>query len=192
MTRTSLSSWLLLLAIPWLLSACAGVVAGAAGGAAIGADERSAATMIDDERIELKANHAIGNDEALRTRTHISVTSFNRIVLLTGQAPDPGLKRRAVEIVRRIDGVRRVHDAITIAEPLPMRERLIDAGLTAKVKTALLSSKGLKAAKIKVVTEGRTVFLMGLTTRSIGAAMASAVQQVEGVAKVVKVFEYTD
>ncbi len=187
--------WLCCLLLPCLLSACAGgvVVAGAAaGGAAVGADERSASTMVDDERIELEANRALGNDAELREQAHVSVTSFNRIVLLTGQAPDRRLKQRAVDLVRHVKGVRRVHDAITIGRPLPLKERLIDAGLTAKVKTALLSSKGFKATKIKVVTENRTVFLMGLTGHATGASMAAMVQQVEGVRKVVKVFEYTD
>jgi len=186
--------WLCCLVIPCLLSACAGVVVAgaAAGGAAVGADERSASTMLDDERIELEANRAIGNDTDLRERAHISVTSFDRIVLLTGQAPDRDLKRRAVDLVRHVKGVRRVHDAITIGRPLPLKERLVDAGLTAKVKTTLLSSKGFKATKIKVVTEDRTVFLMGLTSRATAAAMAAMVRQVDGVRKVVEVFEYID
>ena len=48
---------------------------------------------------------------------NVSVTSFNRIVLLTGQVPDEDAKRRAAAEAERADQVRGVHDELVVGPP---------------------------------------------------------------------------
>ncbi len=177
-----------------MLSACIGgaVVAGAAGGAAVSADERTMGTMLDDETLEFKASHAIANEPGLEQGVRISVTSYNHVVLLSGQAATELQRKKAVALTRQLAKGRRIYDGIVIGPVLPISERLADAGVTAKIKTALLSSKAAIAVKVKVVTEARTAFLMGLLSRAEGKAAAATVQQVDSVKKVIKLFEYTD
>ena len=175
------------------LQACAPVlVAGAATGASVANDRRTAGTVLEDQSIELKASGAIQADQALSKSVHVGVTSFNNIVLLTGQAPTDSLREQVLEHVRSIDKVKGVHDEISIENPTTFNTRSNDTWITTKCKSTLLGAKGLEATHIKVVTEDGVVYLMGLVTRQEGDTAAKTVQQVTGVQRVVKVFEYID
>ena len=67
-----------------------------------------------------------------------------------------------------------------------------DTWLTSKVKSRLVARRDIRGGRIKVVTENSVVYLMGLMTREHADNAVSVAQQVFGVQKIVKVFEYTD
>lgn len=178
------------------LSGCAGlVIGGAATGASVVHDRRTAGTVVEDQSIELKAKTGLFKDEELRQQTHLNVTSYNNIVLLSGEAPNAVLKQRAGKIVASVEKVRHVHNEVQIAAPSSMMSRSSDSVITAKVKTSMLGIKGLEdfdPTRVKVVTENSVVFLMGLVTRKEAGAVTEAARQVSGVQRVVKLFEYLD
>ena len=173
------------------LNGCAVVAVGGAG-AAVASDRRSAGSMLDDQSIELQIHDAFNKDEQLFDKVHINVTSYDGIVLLTGEAPSAAQRERAVHHARNIDKVRRVHDEITVAPPSSMLSRSQDTWITTKVKTQLLSNKKVAAHHIKVVTENGSVYLMGIVTRAEGEAATETARYVDGVARVVTIFEYRD
>ncbi|MCI0400016.1 MAG: BON domain-containing protein [Gammaproteobacteria bacterium] len=175
-----------------LLHGCAGALfAGTVTGAAVVHDQRSTGAIIDDQDIELKAAKANFEDEELRNKTHINVTSFNYIVLVTGEAPTPELKQRMITIVENIPKATKVHDEVTIAEPTSIVARTSDSYITAKVKTKLFTIPDYDPTRVKVVTEKGVVYLMGIVTQEQGTQAADAARSVAGVQKVVKLFEYS-
>jgi osmotically-inducible protein OsmY len=179
-----------------LFYGCAPVVVGgaAAGGAAV-YDRRTVGTFVDDEGIELKTRMAIFNEQELNRQIHINITSFNGIVLLSGEAPTSELRTRAESITRGIEKVRLVHNEMSIAAPSSMMTRSSDTLITGKVKTSLFGIKGLEGfnpTRVKVVTENGTVYLMGMLYRNEAAAVTEKARQVSGVQRVVKLFEYLD
>lgn len=175
-----------------MLGGCvAAVGAGAATGAAVAYDRRTAGTFIDDGLIEMKARGKIQEDEELWKYAHINVTSYNNIVLLTGEAPSEALRQRAAESVRQVQKVRKVHNEIVVAAPSSMLSRSGDTWITGKVKTSLLNAEGVDAARVKVVTENGVVYLMGLVTPQEAEAATEVTRKVNGVQKVVKIFEYS-
>ncbi len=158
-------------------------------------DRRNSATLISDERIEINAGIEINASDDTRNNTHINVTAYNGIVLITGEAATPELRNKIVAIVRKIPGVRLVHNEITIAEPSPISSRARDTLITAKVKSALSSINnipGFDATRVKVVTENGVVFLMGLLHRNEAYVATEIARQEDDVKLVVKVFEYLD
>ena len=186
---------LFVLCVPALLTGCAAAVVGA--GAAAGAtgvaasqDRRTAGTMLDDELIEDKALDAVYHDQELWNQSHLNITSYNNVVLLTGETPTPELRARAEKIVLGIPKVRQVHNEITISAPSSMLSRSSDSWITSKVKTSMLTNDNVPATRIKVVTENGIVYLMGLVTRAEGDAATDVARQVSGVQRVVKLFEY--
>jgi len=189
---TNIKTTTLLLLAALLLPGCAGglIVAGAATGVAVAYDRRTAGTVVEDQNIEIKVARAIRKDEQLSRNAHISVTSYNNVVLLTGQAPSQRLRERAAVLARQVEKVRGVHNEITVGPPTDFRTRSHDTWLTTKIKSTLLSSKGVRAIHVKVVTENGVAYLMGLLKRQEADDVARLVQQVEGVKRVVKVFEY--
>lgn len=179
-----------------LLQGCAPVmVGGVATGAAVAHDRRTAGSFVEDQTIEFKARTALNAEPELSRQAHLSVTSFNMIVLVSGEAPTEALRQRAGEVIGGVDKVRRVHNEVIVAAPSSMMTRSSDSLITAKVKTSLFSIKGMEdfnPTRVKVVTENGTVFLMGLLTRAEGDATARAASTVGGVQRVVKLFEYLD
>ncbi len=184
---------LLAAATPALLGGCAeAVVGGAVAGAAVVHDRRTPGTVIDDQLVELRWIHEYHKDETLKKQSHISATSYNGVLLLTGEAPTEDLRARAEAIARGLPKVRRVHNEIRIAAPSSLSARSSDALITAKVKTSLFKVKleDFDPTRVKVVTSNGTVYLMGLVTRQEAAAVVEQVRRVKGVQRVVKVFEY--
>ena len=69
-----------------VLGGCVAVAGGAmVGGAMVASDRRSVGAQVDDQSIELRAADAIG--KLTGSRAHATATSYNRIVLLSGEVP---------------------------------------------------------------------------------------------------------
>ncbi|OGT84548.1 MAG: BON domain-containing protein [Gammaproteobacteria bacterium RIFCSPLOWO2_02_FULL_61_13] len=182
-----------LLAALVLLQGCVAVAAGGAvAGASAAVDRRTTGTLVEDESIELKAVRAIMADKDLNSQSHLNVTSYNTVVLLTGETPTDELRQRAEQIARGVDKVTTVHNEITVAAPSSMMTRSSDTVITSKVKTKLLADKNIEGVNIKVVTENGVVYLMGLASRAEAERATEVARQTGGVQKVVKVFQYTD
>ncbi|MBI3345171.1 MAG: BON domain-containing protein [Gammaproteobacteria bacterium] len=176
-----------------LLQGCAAVVVGgAATGIAVAHDRRTADTIVDDETIEVKAMGALNADKEIRDQTHLNVTSYNNVVLMTGETPTQQLGQRAYKIVSGLDKVKKVHNETVVAAPSSFGSRSNDALLTSKVKARMIATKGFDSTLVKVVSERGTVYLLGLVTQAEGKLAGEIARQTEGVQKVVKLFEYQD
>ena len=176
-----------------LLQGCVAVAAGGAvAGASAAVDRRTTGTLVEDEAIEFKAGRALHADTDLNAQAHWNVTSYNTIVLLTGETPTEELRQRAERIVREIDKVTTVDNEIIIAAPSSMITRSSDTVITSKVKTKLLADEKIHGVNIKVVTENGVVYLMGLVSRAEAELATEVARQTGGVQKVVKIFQYTD
>ncbi len=174
-----------------LLQGCAAVVVGgAATGAAVAHDRRTTGTIVDDESIEVKAMGALNADVEIRAQTHLNVTSYNNVVLMTGETTTRQQSLRAQQIVSGLDKVRTVHNETVVATPSSFGSRSNDALLTSKVKARMIATKGFDASLVKVVTERGAVYLLGLVTQSEGNFAGEIARQTEGVQKVIKLFEY--
>ena len=176
------------------LTGCAAVTVGAVGaaaatGASVAHDRRTPGTFIDDELIEWKVYQDINRDKQLGDQSHINVTSYNNIVLLTGEVPNEALRERAQTIANRAAKVRLVHNELAIAAPSSFLSRSSDAVITGKVKTILFTNNTLPATRVKVVTESGTVYLLGLVTDAEATWATDRVRTVSGVQRVVKLFE---
>ena len=173
-----------------LLAGCAPLVVGAAvvGGAMVVTDRRSSGAQVDDEVIEVKANGRIG--EALPgDNVRVNVTSYNRMVLLTGEVPGAGDKTTVEQVVARIDNVVSVVNELTVGPPNSFSEKTKAAFITTKVKASLVDAKDVFSNQIKVVTHRGVVYLMGRLTEREATRAAEIARGVSGVVKVVKVFE---
>lgn len=171
-----------------VLAGCVAAVGTAmVGGTMMAVDRRSTGTQVDDETIELKAASAVTS--TIGDRGHVSVTSYNRVVLITGEVPAQTDRDAVVAAVRKIENVRAVVDELAVMPNATMSQITDDSVVTGKVKAAIFDSKQLQVASIKVVTERGTVYLLGLVTEAESNAAGNVARTVSGVKKVVKVFE---
>ena len=171
------------------LNGCVPVIAGgAAAGGLAAADRRTSGAYVDDEGIEWKALTEI--EKQLRNKVHVNVTSFNRNVLLTGEALDEETKKQAESITREIANVRNVTNELQVGLASAVTDRSRDGYLTSLVKGKMYKENRFPPNYVKVVTEDSVVYLMGMVTRAEADDAVDIARSIDGVEKVVKVFEY--
>lgn len=181
-----------LIAVLPFLQACIPLIIGAGVGAGVmmAEDRRSNATILEDQTIEVKAKNRF--EETYQDKVHATVTSYNRYVLITGQAPTEEIRQDLTTIVLEVENVRNVQNEVIVAGNASFTSRSSDTFTTSSVKGRLTQNKEVGANNIKVITENGTVFLMGLVTRMEAESAAQTAATTSGVQRVVKVFEYTD
>lgn len=186
---------LLIIALCLNLQGCifvAGAAAGAAGIAVV-YDHRKLEKIALDQRItnciieQIRIDPRLGCDN-----NHIEVTTFNQVVLLSGQTVTPELSQKADAIARNTPNVCKVYNQITIKGSSSSLTRASDSWITAKIKTEMLATKGLQSGSIKVLTENGTVYLMGMVTHDQADIAVEIARQVAGVQRVIRVFQYKD
>ena len=120
------------------------------------------------------------------------MTSFNGIVLLTGEVPTPDLVASIEQIARTTPKVRRVDNELAVAPVSSIGTRTNDSYITSKVKARFVEANKFAPNHVKVVTERQIVYLMGLVTHAEADTAAQLAATTSGVTRVVKVFEYID
>lgn len=153
-------------------------------------DRRTAGEYIDDGGIELNAANYLLSNSDIRSAAHVKADSWNGILLLTGEIDNEETKRRVISYMNTIQGVRQVVDETTITGKSALLARTHDAWISSKVKGRLLLKTGLDANRIKVITTRGTVYLMGIVDQEEGEQATELTRTINGVARVVKVFEY--
>lgn len=180
---------LLATALGGALSGCVALVGGGAAMAGMSAiDRRTTGTQVDDEGIELRAGNRIS--EAMGDKARVEVTSYNRQVLLTGQAGNATDKQTIEKLVREQSMVRNVYNEIEVAPfTATLGQRSKDTMLTGQIKASLLNAKDIQSSAVKVVTENNVVYLMGVVTPREAKRAAEIARGVNDVTKVVRLFE---
>ena len=181
-----------LVALVPILQSCIPLLVGAGVGVGVmmAEDRHTGGTVLEDQTIEIRARNRI--TEKHGEQVNISVISFNRFVLLTGQAPTNEIKQDVSVLVLEVPNVRNVQNEIVVAGISSRTSRASDALLTSRVKGRLAQNKDVGATHIKVVSENGTVFLMGLVTRAEAESASQTAATTSGAQRVVKVFEYLD
>jgi len=165
----------------------------AATGAAVGTmavlDRRTLGTQTEDQAIEMKVASRL-RENTPQASSGVSVTSFNRKVLLTGQVASEDEKRLVERAVAGVENVQSIHNELQVQPRPSLRTTASDASITARVKTAFIDAKDLQTNAFKVVTEAGTVYLMGLVSRREGDRAAQVASRVAGVQRGGTGFQY--
>jgi osmotically-inducible protein OsmY len=173
------------------LPGCFPLVATGMGTAVLLADDRrTTGSFVEDEAIENKALLRV--EQKHSAGVHLNVTSFNRLVLLTGEAPSADVRSDIERIVRGIDNVRTVQNELVVGQTSTLMIRSNDTVQTSKVKARFLDANKFRANHVKVVTENGVVYLMGIVKRREAQDAAEIARTTSGVQRVVRIFEYMD
>ncbi|WP_455221711.1 BON domain-containing protein [Kaarinaea lacus] len=153
-------------------------------------DRRDTKVIVNDENIESKATNILYGDTTINKKIHVNVTSYNGVVLVSGEVLSEDLQQKVIDVIRNIPDVRRVHNELVVADLASFESRSGDTWITSKVKSQMMSDKQLESNFVKVVTENDTVYLMGLVTEKEAEVAAQIASNVSGVKRVVTLFEY--
>ena len=176
-------------ALAGALGACAPLLVGGAmvGGVMVATDRRTSGTQVEDQSIEVKASNRI--KDAVGERAHINTTSYNRMVLLTGEAPSEQDRQNIEQAVARVENVRSIVNEIAVMGNSSFSSRSNDVVVASKVKATFVDARDLQSQAFKVVTERGIVYLMGIVTEREATSASNLARSIGGVQKVVRVFE---
>ncbi len=175
-----------------LLSGCGAViVGGAAAGAGVVHDRRTSGIIVDDQAIKLKIMDFISKNEDIASHSSISVTSYNLSVLLAGTAEEASIRQRVADYASTLPRVKQVFNEISIGPRLSLKTDAADAYLTSKIKLKLFEIKldSFDPTRVKVLTSNGVVYLMGLLTPTEAETVVDLVRHIDGVRRVVKLFD---
>ena len=176
------------LALAGSLSGCApAVLGGVAMSTLVATDRRTSGTQLEDEGIELRSFGRIRS--SIGDRANITVTSYNRQVLLTGQIPNAQDKPLVHKIVSGVDNVRAIVNELEVQPNATLTQRSTDALTRGLVKASMIDAKDVFANSFNVVVERGTVYLMGRVTQREADRATEIARGTRGVEKVVRVLE---
>ena len=184
-----LSALLAALATTAALSACAPLLLGGAivGSSVMVTDRRTTGTQVDDQAIELKGGKRVS--DTIGDRGSVSVTSYNRIVLLTGTVTNDADKAAVERAVASVENVKSVVNELAVGTAASFGNRSSDTLLTSKIKASMVDAKDVQVNSYKVITERGIVYLMGRVSEREATRASDIARGVSGVQKVVRVFE---
>lgn len=172
-----------------MATGCAPLLIGGAmvGGVQVATDRRTSGTQIEDETIELKAGARIR--EQLGDRVHINVNSYNRVVLITGEARNEADQAEVERIVSGVENVTKVMNEVAVTMLSSLSTRSNDVVIQGKIKAQLIDARDLLSNAFYVVVERGQAYLMGRVTEREANRATEIARQVGGVKKVVRAFE---
>jgi osmotically-inducible protein OsmY len=183
----------LILLATLFLQGCIFAVGAAAGAAGIAVvyDNRKLDTINSDRDMTNEIIDKINAIPDINNNSHVNVTSFNSVVLLTGEAVTPEWRQKVDAAARSEPGVTKLYNVIEIRGSVSTLADASDSWITAKIKTQMLTMKDMESSSVKVVTANGTVYLMGIVDKDQANAAVDIARDVSGVQKVVKIFQYT-
>ena len=145
---------------------------------------------INDQCVNLRADHAIHWDTDHFKDMNISVATFNNIVLITGQVPNQTLHDELTKRVKDVARIDEIYNQTTIGTSASTITHMSDAWITTKIKSLLIANNDIDPSQIKVITENGTVFLMGIVPPEQADSAIEIARGTSGVQQVIKVFSY--
>lgn len=160
------------------------------------ASERGFGDVIADQRLRGRIQGFVLNDDDLLDAGNVTITVFNRIVLLTGEVPDREAGMRLAGFARGQDDTRFVYNELVVADLSSVMSRSRDRMINTAARTRLMTMAELPESfdreRIRLVTERQRLYLLGRVTREEAEQITDALRRVRGVREVVRMFEYLD
>lgn len=150
------------------------------------ADRRSAGAVTNDSLIEAKS--ALHLSQTNFPSSHITTTSYEGNVLLSGEIDSEESKSKATEIVKSINEVSNVYNELAVGPNSSLTTRMNDSITASKVRAALLDNKQVTLTSLKVVVDRGVCYLLGTVTQEESQIISKIASRVPGVVKVVRLF----
>lgn len=171
------------------LSGCAPILVGGAAitSATVMTDRRSTGSIVNDEVLEKRVAYEIQQSIGYE-RHHISVTSYDGKVLLSGEVASEKEKMTAQRVASQSVDVTSVLNELAVMDPSSVATRLADSMLATKVRSTIIATKQISLNQMKVTVERGIVYLMGIVTAAEAETASRTAAEVSGVQQVVAGF----
>jgi osmotically-inducible protein OsmY len=153
-------------------------------------DRRSVGEILDDKTLAMNLSSILRKDTILEDM-HINFMVYNKAVLMAGEAPSTEAREY---LEKQIKGnAPKIKQLINEVEVMPNSSylsRAKDGIITVQIETLFLNQEVFHPTHVRVMTERRTVYLMGSVTKREAEHATNLVTKAKNVDKVVKLFNY--
>jgi len=182
-----------LLASSFILSSCSPIVQGAAAVTTVATmsnDRRSAGEIIDDKNLYMNLGNIVRTDNILED-VHINFMVYNESVLVTGEVPSTEVKDYLEkQLKKKASKMKQLTNEAAVMPNSSYFSRAKDGVITSQIKALFLDQEVFHPAHVRVMTERRTVYLMGSVTKREAEHATNLAAKAKNVDKVVKLFNY--
>ena len=176
-----------------LLSSCSPIIQGAAAVTTVATmanDRRSMGEILDDKALYMDLSNLVNKDPMLDD-AHINFNVFNKSVLMTGEAPDDDLKNYLEEQVKRkAPLMKQLINEVEVMPNSSYLSRAKDGVISVQIEALFLDQEVFHPRHVSVLTERKTVYLMGSVTKREAEHATNVASKAKNVNKVVKLFNY--
>jgi len=176
-----------------LLSSCATIVQGVTAVTSVATmthDRRSAGTILDDKTLYIRLINIIEEDVMLDD-AHINFMIYDGVVLMTGEAPSDDLRARLEKQIQSGSSqIKQLVNEVAVMQTSSYLSRARDNLISLQVEVLFQDQEVFHPTHIKVLTERKTVYLMGSVTKREAESATNQAAKAKNVGKVVKLFSY--
>ena len=182
-----------LLVASFILTSCAPIVQGAAAVTTVATmsnDRRSVGEILDDKTLAMNLSSILRKDTILEDM-HINFMVYNKAVLMAGEAPSTEAREYLEKQIKK--NAPKMKQLINEVEVMPNSSylsRAKDGIITVQIETLFLNQEVFHPTHVRVMTERRTVYLMGSVTKREAEHATNLTTKAKNVDKVVKLFNY--
>jgi len=153
-------------------------------------DRRSAGEILDDKTLDLKLSSIVRQDTIFEDM-HINFMVYNKAVLMTGESPSAEARDYLEKQIRRnAPKMEQLINEVAVMPNSGYLARAKDGIITVQVETLFLDQEVFHPSHIRVMTERRTVYLMGSVTKREAEHATNLATRAKNVEQVVKLFNY--
>ena len=182
-----------ILASSFILSSCSPIVQGAAAVTTVATmsnDRRSAGEILDDKTLDMNLSNIVRKDTILEDM-HINFMVYNKSVLMVGESPSSEARDfLEKQIKRNAPKMKQLINEVAVMPNSSYLSRAKDGIITVQIETLFLNQEVFHPAHVRVMTERRTVYLMGSVTKREAEHATNLATRAKNVDKVVKLFNY--
>jgi len=182
-----------LLVASFIFSSCSPIVQGAAAittVATMSNDRRSAGEILDDKTLDLNLSNIIRKDAILEDM-HINFMVYNKAVLMVGEAPSAEARDYLEkQIKKKTPKMKKFINEVAVIPNSGYLSRAQDGIITVQIEALFLDQEIFHPSHVRVMTERKTVYLMGSVTKREAEHATNLATKAKNVDKVVKLFNY--
>ena len=149
---------------------------------------RPYAVFREDQRIVRELTRLYRSQRVVRN-TRIDIISFNRRVVLMGEAPNTDIHKQIIAIARDHPLVDYVYDQVTIAPPRPSDYAALDLQIMTALRQKLLWHPHIIKERVVFRVDQQNIYLMGWVDHKMAEAVVAVAQTLKGVREIHVFFE---
>lgn len=150
---------------------------------------RTVGETIDDNNLRTRLLVNLNKLDSRYTSANVDINVYTGTVLIFGQVPTADLVTRTTELLKNDPQVKAIHNHLTVEPNIAPSLATNDKWLAIKIRSRMFTTDNFSSSNIEITVQKGIVYLMGRVTEATGNRAVEIAQQVNGVQKIVWVFQ---